>query len=59
MTMQTRLTDPHSPQYHTSGIDLTRMITAEVEALLHLQADLEREELLLVMRDAERDGRLD
>ena len=37
------------------------MITAEVEALLHLLADLEREELVLLMRErleAEREGRL-
>jgi hypothetical protein len=42
-------------------MDLTKMTTAEVEALLRLQADMEREELALLMRErmeAEREGRL-
>jgi hypothetical protein len=42
-------------------MDLSRMTTAEVEALLRLLADMEREELALLMRErreAEREGRL-
>jgi hypothetical protein len=40
-------------------MDLTNMTTAEVEALLRLLADMEREELELVMqerREGERQG---
>jgi len=43
------------------GMDLSKMTTEEVEALLRLLADMEREELELVMRgrrEAERLGRL-
>ena len=42
-------------------MDLTKMTTAEVEALLRLLAEWEREKLELVMRErmeAEREGRL-
>ena len=42
-------------------MDLSKMTTAEVEALLRLLAEWERKELELVMqerREAEREGRL-
>ena len=42
-------------------MDLTKMTTAEVEALLRLLADMEREKLALLMRvrmEAEREGQL-
>jgi hypothetical protein len=42
-------------------MNLSRMTTAEVEALLRLLAEMEREEMALLMRkmrEAEREGRL-
>jgi hypothetical protein len=42
-------------------MDISKMTTAEVEALLRLLAEMEREELVLLMRErreAEREGRL-
>ena len=46
---------------HPPSMDLTKMTTAEVEALLKLLAEWEREELELVLkerREAERERRL-
>ena len=48
---QTSLTDPHHAPCHPRGMDLSKMTTAEVEALLRLLAEWEREELELIMRE--------
>lgn len=59
--IQTPLTDPPSPPCQTRGMDMIRMNRQEIEALLRLLAEWEREELNLLMqerREAEQEGRL-
>ena len=46
---QIRLTDSHRPPCETPRMDLDKMTTAEVESLLRLLADMEREELVLLI----------
>jgi|GEM_PF-2670976 len=48
---QIYLTDPHRQPCQTPGMDLSKMTTSEAEALLRLLADMEREELELVMQE--------
>ena len=43
------MTDSHRPACHPPGMDLSKMTTAEVEALLRLQADWVGEEHTLLM----------
>ena len=59
--IQICLTDTHNLPCQTPGMDLSRMTRQEIEALLKMLADLEREELALLMqerRESERQGRL-
>jgi hypothetical protein len=51
----------HLPPCHPRGMDLSKMTTAEVEALLRLLAEWEREELEMLSQErheAEREGKL-
>jgi len=51
----------HLPPCHPRGTDLSKMTLEEVQALLRLLAEFEREEMVLIMRErkeAEREGRL-
>ena len=58
---QIYLTDSPRPPCHPHGMDLSKMTLEEVQALLRLLAEFEREELELIMRErreAELTGRL-
>jgi len=51
----------HLPPCHPRGVDLSKMTLEEVQALLRLLAEFEREEMVLLMREwheAERSGLL-
>ena len=60
-TYQTRLTDRHCIPCQTRGMDMSKMTRQEIEAMLRLLAEMEREELELIMderQEAERMGQL-
>ena len=48
---QIYLTDSPRPPCHPPGMDLSKMTLEEVQALLRLLAEFEREELDLLMRE--------
>jgi hypothetical protein len=56
---QTRPTVPFKPPCQIHGMDMSKKTRHQIEAQLRLLADLEREELTLLMRErweAEREG---
>ena len=61
MTIRLALQTPCHPSYQTRGMNLSRMTRLEIEALLKILTYMEREELVLIMKErrvAERSGPL-